>query len=43
MWRLDEVSKSGLVLSDEEKSFYKDNLSVIKDYYKKNNDYWSKK
>lgn len=43
MWRLDEKTRSGSELSDDEKKFYNNHLAIIQNYYLKNNEYWQDK
>jgi hypothetical protein len=43
MWVIDEKVSSAEIISEEERDFYNANLVAIKDYYEKNDIFWSKK
>lgn len=43
MWRIDEKNIGGESISSEESDFYKNHLSIIKNYYHEQYLYWDKK
>ena len=43
MWRIDEKAVLGSELTEEEREFYNQNLSVIAEYYDSNAAYWASK
>lgn len=43
MWQIDERICSGETISEVEKNFFNDHLSVIQKYYEEKNTYWIKR
>ena len=43
VWRIDNKVMKKEELTDQEKSFYNEHLSIIKDYYVENYIYWKDK